>query len=115
MTYLESGDTMPKRLPLPIVLCLATTATFAPRAAAQQYDPNVFTEMHWRSIGPYRGGRTRPVTGVPSQPYVFYIGATNGGVFKTTDAGRTWDPIFDDQPTGSIGDIAVAPSDPNII
>jgi photosystem II stability/assembly factor-like uncharacterized protein len=71
--------------------------------------------MRWREIGPYRGGRTRACSGVPSQPNVFYIGAVNGGVWKTNDYGRTWTPIFDDQPTGSIGAIAVAPSDPNII
>jgi photosystem II stability/assembly factor-like uncharacterized protein len=75
----------------------------------------LFKSLHWRSIGPYRGGRTRAVAGVPSQPSVFYIGVCNGGVWKTNDYGRTWQPIFDDQPTGSIGAIAVAASDPNII
>ena len=71
--------------------------------------------MHWRNVGPFRGGRTRAVSGVPSQPNVFYIGAVNGGVWKTSDSGRTWAPIFDHEPTGSIGTIEVAPSDPNII
>jgi photosystem II stability/assembly factor-like uncharacterized protein len=77
--------------------------------------PALLSSLHWRSIGPYRGGRTRGVAGVPSQPNVFYIGVCNGGVWKTNDYGRTWQPIFDDQPTGSIGAIAVAASDPNIV
>src|SRR5258706_796923 len=82
---------------------------------AQQFSSDLFKSLHWRSIGPFRGGRTRAVAGVPSQPNVFYIAQVNGGVWKTDDFGRTWAPIFDDQPTGSVGCIAVAPSDPNII
>jgi photosystem II stability/assembly factor-like uncharacterized protein len=66
-------------------------------------------------IGPTRGGRTRASTGVPGQPNVFYVGAVNGGVWKTDDSGRTWTPIFDDQPSQAVGAIAVAPSDPSII
>lgn len=71
--------------------------------------------LRWRNVGPYRGGRTRAICGVPSQPNVFYMAPVNGGVFKSTDYGRTWQPIFDDQPTASIGAIAVAVSDPNIV
>src|SRR5438067_3925261 len=71
--------------------------------------------MRWRAIGPYRGGRAKSVTGVPRHSNVFYTGFVNGGVWMTNDYGRTWKPIFDDQPTGSIGAIAVAPSDPNVI
>jgi len=82
---------------------------------AQQFNPDLFKSLHWRSIGPFRGGRTRAVAGVPSQPNVFYIAQVNGGVWKTEDYGHTWTPIFDDQPTGSVGCIAVAPSDPNIV
>jgi photosystem II stability/assembly factor-like uncharacterized protein len=74
-----------------------------------------FDAMRWRMIGPHRGGRTVGAVGVPQQPNVFYIGVNNGGAWKTTDYGRTWKPIFDDQPTGSVGDIAVAPSNPNVL
>jgi photosystem II stability/assembly factor-like uncharacterized protein len=71
--------------------------------------------LHWRLVGPFRGGRTRAVTGIPGQPETFLVGAVNGGVWKTTDYGRTWAPLFDAAPTQSIGAIAVAPSDPTII
>lgn len=80
-----------------------------------QCDPSYFSCLKWRCIGPFRGGRTVGASGNRKQPNVFYMGVNNGGVWKTTDAGRTWTPIFDDQPTGSIGDVAVAPSDPNIV
>ncbi len=82
---------------------------------AQPLNPMLWQNMRWRNIGPFRGGRTVGATGVPSQPNVFYIGVNNGGVWKTNDYGRTWKPIFDSQPTGSIGDIAVSQSNPNII
>ena len=75
----------------------------------------VKASMQWRNIGPTRGGRTKAAAGIASQPNVFLIGAVNGGVWKTTDYGRTWKPIFDGQPTGSIGAIAIAPSNPDII
>ena len=82
---------------------------------AQTYNAGMFSSMRWRMIGPHRGGRTVGAVGVPQQPNVFYIGVNNGGVWKTTDYGHNWFPIFDDQPTGSIGDVAVAPSNPNVI
>ena len=71
--------------------------------SAQPLNPILFNSMKWRCIGPHRGGRTVGAVGVPQEPNVFYIGVNNGGVWKTTDYGRTWFPIFDDQPTGSIG------------
>lgn len=84
-------------------------------ARAQHPPPGAYADLSWRMIGPMRGGRTRAVAGVPSQPNVFYIGAVNGGVWRTRDAGRTWQPIFDAEPTQSIGAIAIAPSDPDVI
>jgi photosystem II stability/assembly factor-like uncharacterized protein len=74
-----------------------------------------FGDLHWRLLGPFRGGRVLTVSGVPGQPRHFYFGAVNGGVWETLDAGRTWQPIFDGQPVGSIGALAVAPSDPNVV
>ncbi|CAN5258453.1 hypothetical protein BH09BAC4_BH09BAC4_36810 [soil metagenome] len=99
-----------KRLLGPLVLFVSLA-----NIQAQTFAPNLFNAMKWRMIGPHRGGRTVGAAGVPQQPNVFYIGVNNGGVWKTTDYGRTWSPIFDDQPTGSIGDVAVAPSNPNVV
>ncbi|MGH9864143.1 MAG: WD40/YVTN/BNR-like repeat-containing protein, partial [Candidatus Acidiferrales bacterium] len=82
---------------------------------AQQYSPNLYQDMRWRMIGPFRGGRTKAISGVASQPNVFYIAQVNGGVWKSTDYGETWNPIFDAEPTQSVGAIEVAPSDPNTI
>src|SRR5256885_16190085 len=81
--------------------------------ASSQVDPALYGELRWRHIGPFRGGRTVAAMGVPSQPSVFYIGVNNGGVWKSTDYGRVWLPIFDDQPTRSIGAAARAPAHPH--
>ncbi|HEY4099345.1 MAG TPA: glycosyl hydrolase [Gemmatimonadales bacterium] len=97
------------------VLIFALAAGAAHDLVAQQFDPSELAEMHWRNIGPFRGGRTKSAAGVPSQPNIFYIGVTNGGVWKTTDYGNTWKPIFDSEPTGSIGAVAVSPSNPDVV
>ena len=84
-------------------------------AAATSFDSSYFAEMRYRLIGPFRGGRTVAISGVVEQPNVYYMAPNNGGVWKSTDYGNTWKPIFDGQDTGSIGALAVAPSDPNIL
>src|SRR3954463_3938372 len=88
-------------------------APLPPQATSSSIDPA--TAMHWRHIGPTRAGRARAVAGVASQPNVAYIAFDNGGVWRSTDYGSNWVPLFDRESTGSIGAIAVAPSDPNII
>jgi photosystem II stability/assembly factor-like uncharacterized protein len=88
-------------------LCLAITA--------QAIEPALFQDLHWRNIGPFRGGRVLAVAGVPEQPNHFYFGSVNGGVWESIDAGRTWQPIFDGQTIGSIGALAIAGSDANVI
>ena len=86
-----------------------------PALTFSQVPESTYQELHWRMIGPFRGGRTRAACGVPSQPNVFYMAPVNGGIWKTDDYGRTWNPIFDHESTQSIGAIAVAASDPKVV
>jgi len=78
-------------------------------------DPSYYGGIRWRSIGPYRSGNVYSVTGIPGDPTVYYIGTPEAGVWKTTDGGTLWRPIFDDQHVPSIGAVVVAPSDPNTV
>ena len=123
---LRSGELPVKisRLKWRLLKCLPMVVVYAvalPILSAQEHstpsriDEKIFQELHWRSIGPHRGGRALAVTGVRGQPELFYFGSVDGGVWRSNDAGRTWKPIFDSQPIGSIGAIAVAPSNPNVI
>src|SRR5471032_1868953 len=88
---------------------------FSTLVGAQQFDQSAFAGLQWRMIGPFRGGRSNAVSGVPGQPNTFYFGSVGGGVWKSENSGRTWTPIFDSQPVPSIGAIAVAPSNPNVL
>ena len=89
-------------------LCVIAGAQGPPR-------PSPAAAMSWRLVGPFRGGRVLAVAGVPGQPHTYYFGAAGGGVWKTTDGGLVWTPLFDGQTVQSIGALAVAPSDPNVI
>src|SRR5438477_2593851 len=98
-----------------LLVILFVVLGMCPAASAQEFHPQLFQELSWRMIGPFRAGRTVAIAGVPYQPNVFYMAPNNGGVWKTTDYGGTWNSIFDDQPTGSIGALAIAPSNPDVI
>ena len=95
-----------------IVITLWLTAL---SVGAQQFDSSLYSGLHWRMVGPFRGGRVNAVSGVVGQPDTFYFGSVGGGVWKSVNAGRTWTPIFDSTNVASIGGIGVAPSDPNVI
>jgi photosystem II stability/assembly factor-like uncharacterized protein len=98
-----------RRFFVPAFLLLAVTAF------AQSYPPSLFEGLRWRLVGPFRGGRSEASSGVPGDPNTYYFGSAAGGVWRTTNGGLTWVPIFDHQSTGSIGAIAVAPSNPKIL
>jgi hypothetical protein len=91
-------------------IVMAVEPPLQAQATGPQINPALFQALHWRGIGPYRGGRALAVTGIPGDPYTFYHGAVAGGVWRTTDAGATWTPLSDHAPFWSVGAIAVAPS-----
>jgi photosystem II stability/assembly factor-like uncharacterized protein len=108
----------PRRLLRVLTLSLVAVVSAACSATAclaQQVDPSLYSGLHWRLIGPFRGGRSNGVSGVPGQPNTFYFGSVGGGVWKTENSGRTWTPVFDAEPVGSIGAIGVAPSNGNVV
>src|ERR1041385_4942043 len=105
-----------KRSPLTLCLFLFSILFLLCTAISwAQVPENTYQELHWRMIGPFRGGRTRAAAGVPGQPNVFYVGQVNGGVWKSDDYGRTWTPILHDRPTQANGASAVAAADPNVV
>jgi photosystem II stability/assembly factor-like uncharacterized protein len=108
---------IPRRILAVVGLAVALgAASGAVPVLAQQPLPDVlYSGLHWRLIGPFRGGRVNAVSGVPGQPNTFYYGSVCGGLWKSTNAGRTWTPVFDGQPVASIGAIVVAPSNPNVV
>src|SRR5215831_15999841 len=103
------------RLIVALVVAAIVIPVGLPPAFAQQYNPNAYSGLHWRMIGPFRAGRVNGVTGVPGHPSTFYFGSVGGGVWKSNNSGRTWNPVFDSQPIASIGAIAVAPSSPDTV
>jgi len=111
-----------RRITLRIVLSVGVLATTLiltsqlPLVSGQEKFPsNLYSGLRWRNIGPFRAGRVNAVTGVIGQPSVYYFGSVGGGVWKTSNSGRTWNPVFDSETVGSIGGIGVAPSNPNIV
>src|SRR5262245_25847616 len=97
------------------IVCICQGGLAAPPESGPKGGPKEFQELKYRSIGPAVGGRVCRSAGVPGDPLIYYAATASGGVWKTTDGGLTWKPIFDEQNVASIGSIAVAPSDPHII
>jgi hypothetical protein len=102
------------KLPKLLVVILAIVVGFLSAIQAQEANKDILGAMRYRYIGPV-GNRVTSVVSVPGQPNLYYVGAASGGIFKTTDGGIHWEPIFDGQPVSSIGSLAIAPSDANIV
>ncbi|HEV8140501.1 MAG TPA: hypothetical protein VGP81_12070 [Pyrinomonadaceae bacterium] len=100
---------------LSAIKCVLFTLVVSTIAFAQQYDPQSFSAMKWRLIGPHRAGRVTAVAGIPGNAAIYYFGTPGGGLWKTVDGGRVWKPIFDDVHVASIGAVAISPSNPNIV
>ena len=115
MTSVPGGRALPLVSALLRFLFVLLVVLAALPGFAQQYPPSLYAGMQWRQIGPFRAGRVTGVTGVPGQPAIYYMGTAGGGAWKTTDGGMVWKPIFDKQNVASIGAIAVAPSNPNLV
>src|SRR2546426_11997252 len=95
------------------IVVLTVLALLPARATSQT--PDLSTALRWRTIGPFRAGRARALAATPGRPTVFYIGFDNGGLWRSSDYGNNWEPLFDQQATGSIGAIPGAPSAPHVI
>jgi photosystem II stability/assembly factor-like uncharacterized protein len=93
----------------------AASTWLAPRVLGQQYDPAIYSGMQWRLIGPHRAGRVTAVAGIPGRPAIYYFGTPGGGLWKTTNGGSVWQQIFDDVHVASIGAMALAPSNADVI
>jgi photosystem II stability/assembly factor-like uncharacterized protein len=112
----RSGKATGRFIALTVLLLISTCSPIETLAQQKGYDQSLLKGLQWRSIGPFRGGRSTAVAGVTSQPNVFYFGATGGGVWKTTDGGINWEPISDEYfKTGSVGAIGISESDPNVV
>ncbi|MGE5742903.1 MAG: WD40/YVTN/BNR-like repeat-containing protein, partial [Gemmatimonadota bacterium] len=113
--FLVRAGTGGALLAIPPWLRLPLDLSPSPNALHGEPPANLLAGLEWRLLGPFRGGRVDAVSGVPGRPNEFYFGHVNGGVWKTIDAGRVWEPVFDGQPVASIGALAVAPSAPDVI
>src|SRR4051794_19712936 len=102
-------------VPSLVLLFLVLPFTIADDPQPGEATKSRFGSMRYRNIGPFRGGRSATVTGVPGKPLLFYFGSTGGGVWRTRDGGASWEPISDGFFGGSIGAVAVSESDPNVI